>query len=44
MKAVPGTSMTYAGISDRQNRADLIAYLRRVDQTRACRASASSAR
>lgn len=44
MKAVPGTSMTYAGIPDRQERADLIAYLRRVDQTRACRASASSAR
>ena len=44
MKAVPGTSMTYAGIPDRQERVDLIAYLRQADQTRACRASASSAR
>lgn len=44
MKAVPGTSMTYAGIPDRQERADLIAYLRQVDQTPACRASASSGR
>ena len=44
MKAVPGTSMTYDGIPDRQERADLIAYLRQVDQTPACRASASSAR
>lgn len=44
MKAVPGTSMTYAGIPDRQERADLIAYLRQVDQTPACRDSAPSAR
>lgn len=44
MKAVPGTSMTYAGIPDRQERADLIAYLRQVDQTPACSASAPSAR
>lgn len=44
MKAVPGTSMTYDGIPDRQERADLIAYLRHVDQTPACRASASSVR
>ncbi len=28
MKMVPGTSMGYAGIGDRQERADLIAYLR----------------
>ncbi len=44
MKAVPGTSMTYAGITDRQERADLIAYLRQVDQTPACRDNASSTR
>lgn len=44
MKAVPGTSMTYAGIPDRQERADLIAYLRQVNQTPACRDSASSTR
>lgn len=37
LKAVPGTTMTYAGIPDRQERADLIAYLRHVDQTPACR-------
>lgn len=44
MKAVPGTSMTYDGIPDRQERADLIAYLRQVDQTPACRDSAPSVR
>lgn len=44
MKAVPGTSMTYDGIPERQERADLIAYLRKVDQTPVCRTSASSAR
>lgn len=44
MKAVPGTSMTYAGITDRQERADLIAYLRQVDQTPACRDRAPSTR
>lgn len=44
MKAVPGTTMTYDGIPDRQERADLIAHLRQVDQTPACRASASSVR
>ena len=44
MKAVPGTSMTYAGIPDRQERADLIASLRQVDPTPACRDRAPSAR
>lgn len=28
LQAVPGTSMTYAGVPDAQERADLIAYLR----------------
>ena len=28
MKVVPGTTMGYAGIADKQERADLIAYLR----------------
>jgi len=28
MVTVPGTAMTYAGIDDAQERADLIAYLR----------------
>ncbi|HZP93768.1 MAG TPA: cytochrome c family protein [Burkholderiales bacterium] len=30
MKMVPGTAMGYAGIADRQERADLIAYLERA--------------
>ena len=29
MKAVPGTTMTYAGVPDAKERADLIAYLKR---------------
>jgi len=37
MQAVPGTTMTYDGISDAQDRADLIAYLRHADRTAACR-------
>lgn len=37
MKAIPGTTMTYDGVRDRQERADLIAYLRQIDQTPACR-------
>jgi len=36
MKAVPGTTMTYDGVADRQERADLIAFLRQLDHTRAC--------
>lgn len=36
MKAMPGTTMTYDGITDRQERADLIEYLRRMDQSSAC--------
>jgi cytochrome c len=32
LKAVPGTTMTYAGIPDPRERADLIAYLK----TRPC--------
>jgi cytochrome c len=28
LKAVPGTTMTYAGVPDRKERSDLIAYLR----------------
>ena len=39
MKAIPGTTMTYDGISDPLERADLIAYLRQVDRTPACRGS-----
>jgi cytochrome c len=36
LKAVPGTSMGYAGISDPQERADLIAYLKRENASPAC--------
>jgi len=37
-KVVPGTAMTYAGVPDAQERADLIAYLREAGQSAACRA------
>jgi cytochrome c len=30
MMAVPGTKMTYAGVKDTQDRADLIAYLKKA--------------
>lgn len=33
---VPGTSMTYDGIADPDERADLIAYLKRVNQSAEC--------
>jgi len=36
---VPGTAMTYAGVADAQERADLIAYLRAADASAACRAA-----
>ncbi|MEY8875965.1 MAG: cytochrome c family protein [Leptothrix sp. (in: b-proteobacteria)] len=36
MQAMPGTAMTYDGVPDRQERADLIAYLRQVGQSDAC--------
>lgn len=37
MKTVPGTTMTYAGVSDPQDRADLIAYLRYAGGSELCR-------
>jgi cytochrome c len=37
LKLVPGTTMTYAGIADSQERADLIAYLRDEGKSPACR-------
>lgn len=43
LKMVPGTAMTYAGVPDPQERADLIAYLRQADQTPTCRALANAA-
>jgi cytochrome c len=33
---VPGSTMTYDGVPDAQERADLIAYLKRVNQSPAC--------
>lgn len=36
LEAVSGTSMGYAGIADRGERADLIAYLRQVGDTPEC--------
>lgn len=34
---VPGSTMTYAGVSDASERADLIAYLRQAGQSAICR-------
>jgi len=36
MAVVPGTSMTYDGVLDAQDRADLIAYLRKADAGPEC--------
>ena len=36
-KTIPGTTMTYAGVPDAQERADLIAYLRDAGKSPACR-------
>lgn len=36
-KTVPGTTMTIAGIADRKERADLIAYLKQANQLPECR-------
>ena len=40
LKMVPGSSMTYDGVADPQERADLIVYLMHVNQTPACRTQA----
>ena len=37
LAAVPGTSMGYAGVTNRRERADLIAYLEHVGRTPPCR-------
>ena len=37
LRLVPGTTMTYAGIRDPQERRDLIAYLRDANKSAACR-------
>lgn len=36
LTAVPGTSMGYAGIPDAQERADLIAYLKKANDSAVC--------
>ena len=36
LKMMPGTAMTYDGVSDRTDRTDLIAYLKQVNETPAC--------
>ena len=36
---VPGTTMTYAGVADARERADLIAYLREAGASPECRAT-----
>jgi len=44
VKAVPGTTMTYDGIPDPQERADLIAYLRHANDLPECRSAPSAKR
>ena len=39
LAVVPGTAMTYDGVPDPKDRADLIAYLRQADGTSACSAA-----
>jgi cytochrome c len=36
MAAVPGTAMGYAGVVDRKERSDLVAYLRQVNESPQC--------
>ena len=36
LQALPGTAMGYAGVKDRRERADLIAYLRQANDSPAC--------
>lgn len=38
LKMVPGTAMTYDGVPDAKDRADLIAYLKSANQTALCKA------
>jgi len=37
LKVVPGSTMTYDGVADPKDRADLIAYLKHADTTAECR-------
>jgi cytochrome c len=36
LQAMPGTAMGYAGVTDRQERADLIAYLKQANSSALC--------
>ena len=44
MKAVPGTTMTYAGVKDAKERADLVAYLEAAARSPACASVPASPR
>lgn len=37
LKVVPGTAMTYDGVKDERERADLIAYLAKMDTSPQCK-------
>lgn len=37
LKTVPGTAMGYAGVTDKKERADLIAYLKEANASAECR-------
>jgi cytochrome c len=37
IKTVPGTTMGYAGVTDKKERADLIAYLRQATESAECK-------
>ncbi len=39
LKMVPGSTMTYDGVADAKDRADLIAYLKQVNDAPACASS-----
>jgi cytochrome c len=44
MKVVPGTTMTYAGVKDAKERADLIAWLEAAARSPACATAPASSR
>lgn len=43
LKALPGTAMGYAGVADKKERADLIAYLEQADKSAECKKVTTSA-
>lgn len=44
LKLVPGSSMTYDGVANPEDRANLIAYLKHVNEAPECSKQASSSR